>query len=233
MKPYKVKVKDIQPDIYSLDDNIPKVCFLGISMSNPFSHGKFMSLVLKWIDSKFDKCIILIADHLHRFNEYIFKGDTDGGGIECIRMGKEIHQRLQDVINKIDNTNTKFKIIHWLELLETNEFKINKEKIDSYFELDENFRKSVIKSCEVFIEKQRNKGYQIHVSQDIAVKRSCDYVLEELAVFSLLIDRGYTVQVYPGTQLQVLKDLANNSFSNLNTSLGKGIYIDLSIKKVR
>ena len=54
-----------------------------------------------------------------------------------------------------------------------------------------------------------------------------------MAVFSVLIEQGYRVQVYPGTQLKILKDLANNKFPNLDNNLTQGIYIDLSVKKIR
>jgi tRNA-dependent cyclodipeptide synthase len=229
---YKINIKDIQPEIYSLGKYLPRKCFLGISLSNPFFHGKHLSRILKWVDYNFEDCLIIIADHLHRFNEYIFTGsDSDTANRECSQMGESIHKSIEELIKQIGES--KFKILHWLEFVNTPEFRINHEKINTYFNQDAKFKKSVLRSCELFIDKQLKKRYQIYVTREIAIKKSCEYILEELAVFSILIERGYFIQVYPGTQLEVLKEIANNSFPNLDSSLKKAIYIDLTIKKIR
>lgn len=227
---YRVKTKDIQPKKYKKQIRFPKKCFLGISLSNPFFHGIHLLEVLKWIDLNFDECKIVIADHLHRFNAYIFNGsDNEEANKECDKMGGDIHNKIQDLLGNFDAS--KFAIKHWLDLSEQKNAIDNHNNIRSYFESNKNFKMSVINSSKKFIAKQINRGYQIHIPEDEAVKKSTDYILEELAVFAMLIDQGYSVQVYPGKQLKVLKDIANNHFPHFNTSLKNGIYIDLSIKK--
>lgn len=227
---YKVKVRDIQPEIYSGENNLPRKCFLGISLSNPFFQGKHLPKVLKWIDNNFDECNIIIADHLHRFNEYIFNNKTDeDASKECVEMGKQIHENLKELIKQIQGT--KFKIYHWLDYFKTQEFKEHLEKIILYFKSNPDFKNSVVNSSNQFIDKQLKRGYRIHVTREEAIKKSSEYILEEMAVFDILIQKDYLVQVYPGSQLNVLKEIANNKFPDFNTNLKNGIYIDLSIKK--
>jgi tRNA-dependent cyclodipeptide synthase len=229
---YKIKVKDIQPSTYSAIDKFPDKCFLGVSLSNPFFQGKHLERVLKWIDENFAECEIIIADHLHRFNEYTFNGKNGKEAeTECIEMGKQIHERIKFLTQSLQSK--KFKINHWLSFINTKEFDVLSKNINDNFSNNDAFKECILKSCEEFIEKQLGRGYHIFVTKDEAINKSKDYLLEEMAVFSILINRGFTVQIYPGTQLKVLKQLANKKFPTIDNNLSRGIYIDLSVKKIR
>jgi tRNA-dependent cyclodipeptide synthase len=229
---YKIKIRDIHPLSLSATKKFPDKCFLGVSMSNPFFHGKHLAKTLKWVDDNFQECLIVIADHLHRFNEYTFKGKngTDAEN-ECSQMGNEIHDRIKSLTTSL--SPNKFTITHWLPLTQTNQFLEDLKTINLYFDNNEDFKKSVLKSCKEFIDKQINRGYHIFVKEDDAINKSKNYLLEEMAVFSNLVREGYQVQVYPGTQLMVLKELSDNKFPDINSPLKNGIYIDLTVKKIR
>ena len=229
---YKVKIKEVQPLIFSASEKLPQKCFLGVSLSNPFFQGKHLERVLNWINNNFSECHIVIADHLHRFNEYTFNNkNTSEAEVACKRLGDEIYNNILLLTNSFHNQ--KFKIYRWLNFTQTNDFILKSAQINNHFISDSEFRTSVLQSCEDFIDKQINRGYHIGITREDAVNKSKEYLLEEMAVFSLLIGMGYTVQVYPGTQLKVLKELANKKILGVDDNLSKGIYIDLSIKKIK
>lgn len=229
---YKIKIKEIQPLSFSASKKFPAKCFLGVSLSNPFFQGKHLERVLKWIDENFAECQIVIADHLHRFNEYTFNGKNgQEAESECKLMGEKIHDRIETLTKSFENS--KFKINHWVAFTDTKEFEITSDKINRQFLHNSAFKNSVLKSCELFIDKQLGRGFHIFVTKDEAINKSKDYLLEEMAVFSMLINQGFTVQVYPGTQLKVLKELANNKLPGVESNLSQGIYVDLSVKKIR
>jgi tRNA-dependent cyclodipeptide synthase len=229
---YKVKIKAIHPAIQAASEKFPAQCFLGVSMSNPFFHGKHLAKTLKWIDDNFQECLIVIADHLHRFNEYTFSGKNGADAEEdCEQMGNEIHERIKSLTSSL--SPNKFTITHWLPLTQSNEFTEDSKIINSYFNNNDKFKQSIRNSCKDFIAKQKSRGYHIFINEDDAIHKSQNYLLEEMAVFSDLIRKGYQVQVYPGTQLAVLKELADNKFPDINSPLKNGIYIDLTVKKIR
>ena len=81
------------------------------------------------------------------------------------------------------------------------------------------------------MKKQKEKGNYSIVSEEEAIKHSVEYIIEEMTVFSILISNGYSTLVYPGTILQIFKDIVQDVFPDLESVLKKGIYIDLTIKK--
>jgi len=230
---YKIKKIDSAPPL-SIDElSSYRKCYLGISINNPFFRDKHLGLLLKWISSHFDECVIIIGDYLHRINEYILHGNYGQEAIDSsVNRGDQIDLILQVALDILPKN--KFKIYRWKEFLDLHPQAIpEKDRLTKLFKSHEKFNADIIQSSTEFIERLMQRGEPLYVSKDEAVVLSTEYLLEEMAVFSVLISSGYFVQVYPGTQLTVLKDLANNEFPGLDTNLRDGVYIDLTIKKIK
>lgn len=230
---YKVKKIESAPAISVNQLSEYRRCYLGISINNPFFREQHLGLLLKWISNHFDECIILIGDYLHRINESILYGKTGEDAIASSSIRGEIIQNMLDIAISVLPQN-KFKVYRWKDFLDNNpKWQTEKEALITYFNNDKTFHDDIIQSCTEFIDRLIARGEPLYLSKEEAINQSKEYLLEEMAVFSVLIEQGYSVQVYPGTQLKILKDLANNKHQNIKTNLSKGIYVDLTVKKIK
>lgn len=227
---YKLKVSSIVPNI-SLDKLNKENCYYGISINNPFTWGKHTILLLEWISLHFKHCKILIVDYLYRFNEYIsFGKDIDLAIDKSLLVGKLIKQQLlKDMQIFPENM---FTIIHWKDLIDCNaNYQKYYDKMKYYFDNNNKFHKRIEDHSKAFIERQLRGGKSLFLKEEDAILQSNGYLIEELSTISLLIEDGFCISVYPGAQLSILKEIANGEFSELDTNLKNGIYIDLTVKK--
>ena len=74
---------------------------------------------------------------------------------------------------------------------------------------------------------KRNKT--LAVSGERALRLSCEYLLEEIAVFSALSEQGWQVELYPGSELVVLVYIARGKCLNVPQGLIKRISVELKI----
>ncbi len=227
---YKVKINDIAPNI-SKKLIYSNNCYLGVSINNPFFWGDHIALLLQWIDKHFPQCQIVIGDYLHRFNEIMSNERNEKDAIKAsLSIGDKMLERIHDELNKLPN-NT-FSIHRWQNYINEMGTVDKHHKILSLFDSHQDFQDGIRQSCYEFITRQIRKGKVLKVSEDEALNLSLQYLLEELAVFSTLIEKGYAVQVYPGTQLLILKQIARGEIAEIDTNLKKGIFLDLTVKKV-
>lgn len=230
---YKIKKIESAPAITVKQLANYRKCYLGISVNNPFFRDQHLGLLLKWIANHFDECTILIGDYLHRINESILHGITGEEAIaSSINRGDQIHEMLEIALSMLPDD--KFKVYRWKEFLDSNPKSLTeKTKLTALFNTNKDFQKDILQSCTEFIDRLIARGERLYPTKVEAISQSKEYLIEEMAVFSVLIEQGYKVQVYPGTQLKILKDLANKKLSNIDTNLTQGIYIDLTVKKIK
>lgn len=227
---YKVKPAKIQAK-YRFDINKTKhnKCFLGISIDAPFIGGKHVERVLQWIDLNFEECIIIIGDDVHLYNEFIFGNSEQEAKNRCKKLGEFAENKLKEGLRKLNQN--KFKIQHWNRYTDSTEFISLNKSYKKLFTEDNIFHSSIISCAKSYLKKQREKGNYPIVSEDDANWHSVEYIIEEMTVFSILINKGYSTLVYPGTILQIFKDMVQDVFPTIDSVLKDGIYIDLTIKK--
>lgn len=230
---YKIKKIESAPTISVNQLAEYRKCYLGISVNNPFFREQHLGLLLKWISNHFDECTIIIGDYLHRINESILHGTTGEEAIaSSIIRGDQIELMLEVALSILPQN--KFKVYRWKDFLDKYPKALSeKEKLTSIFNSNKIFQDDILQSCSEFIERLVTRGERLYLTKEEAINQSREYLLEEMAVFSVLIEQGYEVQVYPGTQLKILKDLANKKIPDINTNLTQGIYIDLTVKKIK
>lgn len=210
---------------------IHRKCYLGVSINNPFFKGDHLGLFLKWISNHFDECIIVLGDHLHRINETIQYGLTRENAIQAaLKKGDELLSILQAAVD--NQNNNVFKVYRWKDYLDNNlKIYTDKQEIYTYFNSNEQFRNEIVQTSTDFINRLIKNNENLYYSKEESIKLSHEYLIEEIAVFNNLIEQGYKVQVYPGSELNILKKFTTGEFDDLNLTLKKGVYFYLDIKK--
>ena len=225
---YKMKISRVTPR-GGTDAMYNQNVISGISIDNDVFWGQRLLSVIDWISKRFPNCLIVIGDDLHRYNEMIFSGLQEKEAlIEGRKLGDKMLKRVESIVEAKKMNN--IKVTRWDGLSQLEEAKYTTNKIKSIFKTDESFRNEILISCESFL-KRKSSRIPLKTTLEKATHLSAQYILEELAVFEYLITQGYTVQVYPGSNLPILKSIALGRYAEHQFELEKTILVDLKSTK--
>ena len=229
---YQVKVQKIVPQFKGNELHGRTKCYTGISISNPFFMGKDSHVFFQWILRNFKHCYIFIDDFFHQYNEKAFTGHDVEVCIKSAQIqGKKIEEHIQKVIDSTFDESYRFKIVRSSELSKDNSFKSNSTFFKKQFKEIPQFKAGIETSARNYVDRQLKRGNSFAVSKEEAVSLSCNYLVEEIAVFTTICEKGYDVEVYPGPELPILIDIANGVFPDMPASLLNRINVELKITK--
>ena len=224
----KVKVRDICPSSHVIGD--VKQCFVGVSMSNNIFRKKNIIEVLKWIDQNFDSVEIIIADTLHRYNEMAISSITEQEAlIKTQKIGDEYFEMVKGLQSIMKSCE--IKITRWNDYRNKKQLKSWKTYYWNQFQENDIFHQELILTANNYFQRAFPKNDVIIT--DAMINLSVNYLLEEFAFISYYIQDTIKVSVYPGKQLDLLKNIVKGNFPKIHSPLLNGIYIDLNIKKIK
>jgi tRNA-dependent cyclodipeptide synthase len=226
---YRVRIENITPSDKDLKLSEKRKCVLGVSMSNPVFWRSSLGTMLAWMDKNFDSSLVLVGDYLQRFNEQIANGNQADLAIEsAMRKGDLFETKLNQYLPEY--ANEKFHIARWKPFHENANFHKHKTVLDKIYNSNLAVKTSIDNTAKLFVSQKQDR-LDFKVSEEEAVRLSVEYLLEEMAVFSILIDEGWDVVLYPGAQLPLLMEIAKGEFDGVPNSLNKGIYVELKVRK--
>jgi tRNA-dependent cyclodipeptide synthase len=222
-----VSIVKILPNISRQQLFDHKRCYLGISLDNPVFEGRTLDALLAWTVQRFEHCLVVIGDHLCRFNELLFRGCGQAQAADAARMfGDAFLLRSGAAFERFSD---KVQLTRWHEHLQSPQFIRSKAVLDKLFVSNSQFGSSIRKDALAFLKRQNKHGRIPAIDTDQALKLSCEYLLEEIAVFSALSERGWQVELYPGPELRVLAEIAKGKYSDVPAGLRQRISVELKI----
>jgi tRNA-dependent cyclodipeptide synthase len=226
----EVNIVKILPRISQVELFARKKCYLGISLENPLFEGDSLKAMLLWAADKFEHCLVIIGDYLCRFNEQILNGcDANRASELAIKLGDSFLSRTRKLFEQLPAG--KLHLTRWKEHLQTAEFGCAKALLDELFESDEGFRTSIEYDALSFVERQKRHNLNLAVGVEEAIRLSSQYILEEVAVFSLLSERGWSTELYPGSELRVLVEVAKGRYPRVPKGLKDRVSVELRISQ--
>ncbi|MGB0523181.1 MAG: tRNA-dependent cyclodipeptide synthase [Flammeovirgaceae bacterium] len=226
---YRIRVEGVTPSSASPHLFDYKKCILGVSMTNPVFWRSSLDTMLAWMQRHFDQSMILVGDYLHRHNEEILNGQQQELAIQtALETGDNFIGKLNQYLP--DYNPERFIVQRWKPLYEDPDFVKAKQLLDTLYHSNPSVKASIQSTAALFVwQKQERQNFI--VSKEEAIRLSSEYLLEEMAIFSMLIDRGWNVVLYPGAQLPMLMEIAKGKFKDVPNSLNKGVYVELKIRK--
>lgn len=227
---YTTRIETIAPAITQKELFLHRRCYLGISIGNTQFRGESFQVLLEWISRHFDECLIVVGDYLQRYNEHIFfNRQAKEAEIESLRMGDAFLKESAEYLNRLPEE--KFHVTRWKSYLDSPEYHKAKKILDELFVTSFEFRESIDKTSAEFISRQMKNKKGPVVDKKTAIALSTQYILEEIAVFSVLVENGWAVEVYPGPEIPVLVDIAAGKFPHIPPALKQRINVELRITK--
>lgn len=187
-------------------------CYLGVSLQTPAFEPPMLSAVTDWISSKFPKCTVAIGDSIHRHTLQILGTiSPEDAMTEAVRLGEAFVQQNLGLFSAYKSC--KFEFVKFSDIQRTTEYKDYEVAIKKLFESDLGFRRAIETSAQSFISRQIKRFRIYDGDHDRMVDLSCRYITEEIACFTWLAKNGRRVDVYPGSELPVLIDVARGKYA--------------------
>lgn len=226
----RVSIVKILPKISRQELFSRKKCYLGISLENPLFEGDSMLAMFLWAAEKFDQCLVVVGDYLSRFNEQIISGcDETKAGELAIKLGDSFIARTRDLFARFPQE--KIHLTRWREHLQSERFRSSKKLLDAIFISNEQFRAAVEYDALSFVKRQQKHNLELAAPMEEAIRLSSQYILEEVAVFSVLSESGFTVELYPGPELRFLAEVARGEYPAVPTGLKNRVNVELKIAR--
>ena len=205
-----------------------KRCYIGISLENLIFQGNSLRALLFWSLQRFEETMVIVGDYLCRFNEKMLSGyDAKQASQKAQSLGDSFLLQTKELFDKLPNK--KIHLTRWKEHLQSKEYKESKTIIKKLFESDSDFRASVERDAFDFVKRQKRRSQKLAVDMEEAIELCCQYLLEEIGVFSALSQQGWCVELYPGSELHALVEVAKEKYIAVPTGLKKRISVELKI----
>lgn len=220
------KTKEIPAKI-NYNDQIP---YLVMSLNNTrFEDTEILKEIIQWMQQKTSCFVLLIGDHLHRLNYMIFENLSEE---DSIRKAKKRGDYLSNIFDKSisevasKNGNICYSPKRLKEFYSTKDFCERFKRFETHLQANPIFKDSIDSIISTYIGRQAKKPDSIEKAYQLSRK----YLLEELVIFELLAEKGLTINIYPGSQLPVMKAIVKNELPGISPSLEKISLVEIVFK---
>ncbi len=222
----RIQVGPITPRI-PLDQVVAQGrCYMGISLDNPIFRGRTLTALVQWAVGHFRQCQVVVGDSLRRHNEQILQGLQGARAVDAARAVGDAF--LRDHKNLFDSfDHGRLQVIRWDECLSWPEYRTDRKAIDDLYAGETDFRSAVQRDAFAFVKRMKKRSSKLAVSDEQAIELSSQYLLEEIAVFSALSMRSWSVELYPGPELEVLVKVASGAFARIPQGLRQRVNVEL------
>jgi tRNA-dependent cyclodipeptide synthase len=205
-----------------------KACYLGVSLETRPFNRPMLDATVTWIAAHFTQCAVFIGDSLHRLTLQIVKEISPE---EAATAAYELGSRFIEGTNGLFSSFNvcRFGFIRGFDIQSAQEF-INYEAIlNELFETDQEFKASIKRSAVSFINRRRYDLIRASTTRERMIALSCKYIIEEMAIFACLVRGGWQVEVYPGSELPVLVEVAEGRYGRVPDPLKSRVNVALKI----
>ena len=204
-------------------------CVLAVSLETDKFEGEKLQSLLGWIDSRFERCLVLVDDILLRLTLGLTEDLSAEQAVSEARKRAETWvERNQARVDQLGDCH--FKVRFLSEIAEHPRRAPLERALRRLYDRDRTFRHSV----NVFA-----RGYATRVlakretdPQMVAAKTRIgrEYMIQEMGFFGTLAGEKWRVICYPGN-INTFVDIANGKFEGVPSAFKHLVYCALALKK--
>ncbi len=200
--------------------------YMGISLHSRNHQGESLEAMVDWASQQgFKRFRIGLSDTLNRFN-YVQENNIPPQQAFSMATlaGDEWLEKNQHILGKL---SMPFDVVRWSHWLNEHEQEVeeNREIFNVALETNPEFRKSVMADVHAF--SLRKNGYPETDASKIGT--SVKYLIEELAVYSVILRELPATTIYPGKQLNCFAYLRGNKPEHFPFAISNTGHIRLAI----
>ena len=225
---YRAKIDSVAPLAARNSFEQLDSCFLGVSLENSNFQPAKLEAMVEWISRRFSHCLVLVGDSIHRINIELTRSlDPESALLEALEIGRAFVREQEHIFNAFGE-QTKFTFETCSQIQTWEDYAHFYQCLQIFFESNAKFRSSV---------EEFSRNYQIRKSPNLSdalleqrIRRSCDYFLEEFAIFACLQKRGFSVMLYPGA-FSTLTEIVNGDYPDIFEEIKQLRIVSLHFKK--
>lgn len=202
-----------------------RACFIGVSIDNPAFEKERLDALIIWAAAHFERCLVVVGDVLSRHNHLLHGLTAEAMRERCLTKGIRIAQRLDAFIQHQHLSNV--SLLRWADLDFASEF----ADVGYAVVHNRHLKTALYREADAFTTRQIRAGRLQSGTYPEALAGSLRYLIEEIAAFEHLVRSGHDVSVYPGQQLEVLKQMSTREISVSNLHIAKCTYVDVAIRR--
>ncbi|WP_250510335.1 tRNA-dependent cyclodipeptide synthase [Caballeronia sp. GACF4] len=204
---YKLISNDKDIDFAKVDR-----CLYGVSVGTELKIDRIIDGYF-WARENFSRCRILIGDSLFRFTIQIQSGcDAKSALKQSADQGERV---LNNILTQIAH---KPEVVRCSEIMKDSVFYKYKKNVENLYADNMHFKSSLEDDALNFVRRQAKKG-RLAIPETEAINISIFYLVEEIAIYSLLADQGWRVDVYLGQEVPTLAKIISGEIPDISGSL--------------
>jgi len=199
--------------------------FLSLSLNNQIANSwQALAWVLTWMQDHFETYDVVVGDYLQRHNEAIEAGQNDDRAMSnAVDRGRQMITAVERLLPK--GSARGVKVIASSDLAKDVSFPERLRRLQAWNADSIGFGILTSTAVDYFLKRK----HPAHMLDPVAREHSVSYQLEELALFEILVEAGYKVHIYPGTQLPILTAIVSGKVEVPQTPLHSLILGELRI----
>ena len=223
-----MRSKIYQSSVFS-DALIDRKAYLGLSLSNRITNSdSILKSIFEWTSRKINSFDIVIGDYSHRHNLQDLEGlDVSAAKSLAIAQGREVSLRICGILHNLGLTQVTTHLAS--EICADPTFNTHLFAKESLYDSCPSFAHQIDEAAQTFLKRLAPN----RMSDNIALEHSRAYQFEELAMFELLVLEGYTVILYPGRQLPVMKAIVTGELRGILPILENMVLIEIQTGSIK
>lgn len=202
-------------------------CEIGISIGNPAHEGDKLKSILKWVDKRFENCIITLSDTLYRYT-YMAQGmDEAQAYFTALREGELWLERNREAFKIFDHALLQFD--RWNKWLKHPDYPAVFQQLSTLYKQDGKLQNAFAKDVSAYISRCQKRGEDIDVAK--ASENSLAYLIEETACY-ILIGRAYEAwRAYPSRDMACFRYMRRPDIPENLKGIEKAPHLELNFKR--
>ena len=197
--------------------------YVSLSLSNRItsSDAKLKS-IFEWTSKKVASFDVVIGDYYHRHNLQDLEGLAESTANSlALAEGREIYSRVRGILDELGLRQTTARLVS--EICTKPMFKQRLVAIEALYRSHSSFSHLIEDAAKTFLQ----RFAPTRINDRVALEHSYAYQFEELATFEILVSEGYTVNLYPGGHLPVMKAVVKGNLTGVLPMLEDMILIEI------
>ncbi|MDE1462900.1 tRNA-dependent cyclodipeptide synthase [Spartinivicinus poritis] len=211
-----------------------KKCFFGVSLQNEnFSDDKRLAASLDWISNNFEYCEVLVGDYIHRLTLQIIDCSLDDNDSydKALQLGREFVSDKIELFAKY-SSSCQFEIKYMSEYHRDSCYSHHRKNFLEFIECNQHYNHILTKFANTFVQRLINTKSLSLTDKERGVALSRKYLIDEGAIFSQAVSKGYNVLVYPGS-IDPFIHISEGNYRYAPKLLKEMVCVGLSLKHIK
>jgi tRNA-dependent cyclodipeptide synthase len=199
--------------------------YMGISLDSSNHTGEGLAAMVDWINSQghFEQFLVGLSDTLNTHNyAHDLRLSPRAAFTYAMQKGNKWLEENEAILESLEMPFSLVRWAYWQEHF-ANDVADNQRVFEAAYRQDIKFREAVNADIARFLKRKTQ-------NPDASAVATCGaYLIEELAVYSVILKSYPGTVIYPGKQLECMRYVREQKPAHLPASIGETGYIRLSI----